>query len=108
MHLQQIRFAQIATGIKTIEVRINDAKRQKLAVGDTIKFINNKYPNKTITKTIENVIKYTSLIELFQNIPLSEAGYGVGISSEAAAHDTSQYYNLDEERQFGVVAIFLS
>lgn len=108
MHLQSLRFEQITNGTKTIEVRIYDKKRQKLKVGDSIQFINNKISNKTITKTIMDIIRFPTLNELFQKVSLTKAGYPPGTSSEAATLDTQQYYDLAEETQFGVVAIFLS
>ena len=108
MHLRSIRFDQIAASTKTIAVRLNDQKRQQLKIGDSIQFINNDLPDHTITKTIQNISKYSSLAELFQNISLIEAGYPIGTSSEEATLDTSQYYDANEEMHLGVIAIFLS
>ncbi len=108
MHLRSLRFEQIANGTKTIEVRIYDEKRQKLKVGDNIQFINNEFPNKIITKTIKDIIKFPTLTELFQKVSLAEAGYPLGTSIEESTIDTQQYYNQIEEIRFGVVAIFLN
>ena len=38
MRLNKLPFGQIVDGKKTIEVRLNDAKRKLLAVGDEILF----------------------------------------------------------------------
>ncbi len=108
MHLRSLRFKQIANGTKTIEVRLNDPKRQKLTIGDSIQVINNDIPDNTITKTVKDISKYPSLAELFKNISLVDAGYPVDSSSEEATLDTSQYYDPSEEKQFGVIAILLS
>ncbi len=108
MHLRALRFEQIANGTKTIEVRLNDPKRQKLTVGDHIQFINNDIPDNMIIKTIKDISKYPALAELFKNISLVDAGYPVNTSSEEATLDTSQYYDPSEEKQFGVIAILLS
>ena len=40
MNLQPGPFRKVKSGEKTIELRLNDEKRQRVAVGDQIEFLN--------------------------------------------------------------------
>ena len=39
MNLESSAFLKIANGNKTIELRLNDEKRQKINIGDQIEFL---------------------------------------------------------------------
>ena len=67
MRLNKLPFGQIVDGKKTIEVRLNDAKRKLLAVGDEILFSNRDNPNQTIIKTIKDLRLYNSFAEMANN-----------------------------------------
>lgn len=51
MNLQEPHFTNVKTGIKQYEIRINDKKRQKMNIGDTVT-INNDFTVKIIDKKI--------------------------------------------------------
>ena len=62
MRLNKLPFEQIVDGKKTIEVRLNDAKRKLIAVGDEILFSNRDNPNQTVVK---KVVDFFLLIEYY-------------------------------------------
>ena len=51
MGLHGVYFDAIKKGTKTVEVRLNDEKRRKIKVGDTIEFI--KIPEQNEILTVE-------------------------------------------------------
>ena len=48
MNLAPSPFEMIASGKKTIELRLNDEKRRKIQIEDFIQFTNVKSPNESI------------------------------------------------------------
>ena len=54
MRLNPIPMENIRNGNKIIELRLYDEKRRKIAVGDTIKFVNSK----NITDTLRRRLHY--------------------------------------------------
>ncbi len=104
MHLNEGPYTLIEKGIKNIEFRVNDEKRQKIKIGDTITFykrplekdiikvkvIDLKYYKNQLDMYTENFCKY--LQELYKT-PLD------------AANDSS-YYTEEEVEKYGCVAIY--
>ena len=60
MKLNPDPFEMICSGKKTIELRLNDEKRQKIKVGDTIRFC--KLPNLD-----EELVVSVTKVEVFSN-----------------------------------------
>jgi ASC-1-like (ASCH) protein len=81
--------------IKKVECRLNDEKRQLLKVGDEIVFELRPDSVESIEKTIVALHTFTNFEEMFEQFP------------EERINDVYQYYSLEEERKFGVVAIEL-
>lgn len=52
MKLRENPFIAMKTGYKTIELRLNDEKRQTLNIGDSIVFQSIDSPSNTITKVM--------------------------------------------------------
>jgi ASC-1-like (ASCH) protein len=57
MKLKPKPFEKIKSGEKTIEIRLFDEKRQKLAIGDNIKFINIENREEIVAEVID-LLKY--------------------------------------------------
>lgn len=107
MRLNKLPFGQIVDGKKTIEVRLNDAKRKLLAVGDEILFSNRDNPNQTIVKTIKDLRLYNSFAEMANNENCVLAGFDKGYTVQSVIYTYHTYYSPEEEQQFGVVVIEL-
>ena len=98
MKLQQSPFEKIRESTKTIEIRLNDEKRQLLHVGDEIEFTSLHNPEQTILTEVVELLHFPTFEELFSQLPPNE--YGGGASS-----DMYQHYSKDDEDRFGVLGI---
>lgn len=102
MKLKNGPFNKIKNGTKTIELRLNDEKRQKLNINDNIEFSNIKTSEK-ITVKIKNLHKYKSFQELYKHFDKIAIGYE---EDEIANYkDMEEYYSKEEQAEYGVLGI---
>lgn len=105
MHYMKLRndpFNLIKSGTKTIELRLNDLKRQKIKVGDLIEFTNRVTDEKMLVRVID-LIKFNSFSDLYKNF--SKVSMGYREDEEANPSDMELYYSLEEQEKYGVLAI---
>ena len=105
LKLNPIPFSQIESGIKTIELRLYDEKRQKIAVGDTLIFTHRNDEKKTITVKVTALHRFENFEKLYACLPLTKCGYSKENAKSASSSDMAQYYTPEDEKQFGVVGI---
>lgn len=102
MKLQNDPFNGIKDGTKTIELRLNDEKRQALKIGDLIEFTN-IVTSEVLRVKIENIYKYDSFEELYKHFDKVELGYK---KEEIAKYeDMLKYYSKEEQDKYGVLGI---
>ena len=102
MHLHHHPFCLIQNGYKTIEMRLNDEKRQLIHVGDTIEF-SDRDTEEMIQAKVVQLHHFSSFQELYQKLDKKELGY---LEEEKAnPKDMEKYYPLDEQEKYGVVGI---
>ena len=97
MRLNPIPMENIRNGNKTIELRLYDEKRRKIAVGDTIKFVNSKNITDTLCVTVVDLFVFDSFDELYKTLPLSECGYTKDNIDQASPQDMDCYYSEEEQ-----------
>lgn len=102
MKLHNDPFNLIKSGTKTIELRLNDLKRQKIKVGDLIEFTNRVTDEKMLVRVID-LIKFNSFSDLYKNF--SKVSMGYREDEEANPSDMELYYSLEEQEKYGVLAI---
>lgn len=102
MNLQQDPFDQIVSGVKTIELRLNDDKRRKVNVGDLIEFTCNGH---TARVRVTELHPFNSFEALYHNLDLVKCGYAPHELSTAKASDMLHYYNAEQQQQWGVLGI---
>lgn len=102
MRLHDEPFKKIQSGSKTIELRLNDEKRQLINVGDVIKFTNRITLEEMNTIVVE-LHKYPSFEELYKHFDKVEIGYNE--DEEANPSDMEKYYSKEEQEKYGVVGI---
>ena len=102
MKLNNEPFNLIKSGSKTIELRLNDEKRRKLAVGDKIEFINKDTNEKIMTEVIK-LHNYPSFEELYKHFDKATLGYSEGAKAEPS--DMNKYYSEEEQNKYGVLGI---
>jgi ASC-1-like (ASCH) protein len=94
MRLHPGPFERVKSGEKNVECRLNDEKRQQLAVGDTIVF-QNRSNDETVERKVVALHTFPDFKSMFKKFP------------EEKINDIYQYYTPEEEKECGVVAIEL-
>ncbi len=102
MNLNNNPFNLIKNGTKTIELRLNDEKRQLLKENDFIEFTNRVTLEKIIVK-IEGLYKYSNFKELYKHFDKIAIGYDK--YDIANPKDMEKYYSKEEQDKYGVVGI---
>lgn len=102
MRLHNGPFEKIKSGTKTIEMRLNDEKRQLIKVGDFIKFIN-RVTEEELTTLVKDLYYYESFDELYKHFDKVSIGYD--LEDDADPNDMSQYYSNEDIENYGVVGI---
>lgn len=107
MRLNELPFTQIEEGKKTLEVRLYDAKRQLLRVGDEIVFFNRSNMEQTILKTIKDLRRYPTFKDMAENENYRLCGFNAKDSVQDVVDCYHTYYTAEEELKFGVLVIEL-
>lgn len=107
MKLQPEPFEKIASGQKTIELRLNDEKRRKLCINDVIEFRNVQDESRTIRTRITALHHFPSFDALYAALPLEKCGYEPDEIAHASARDMDRYYPQEEQHHWGVLGIEL-
>ena len=104
MNLDDEPFCQIANGHKTIELRLDDERRQNLKIGDYITFTNNQSSEKIVAK-IKALHKFPNFAELYKSLDLTKCGYSPDQLATASPQDMLKYYPAEKQAQYGVLGI---
>lgn len=106
MNLVPSAFKKIADGSKTIELRLNDEKRQRIKAQDTVVF--NCFSTKDIiTAKVSGLHKFSDFEELYKALPLEKCGYTVTELDTAHYTDMEQYYTKEQIEKYGALGIEL-
>lgn len=104
MNLSPSPFSRIADGSKTIELRLNDEKRQKIAVGDTIVFTHTE-TKETLSAKVLALHKFPDFEALYKALPLEKCGYKVSELATAHYTDMEEYYSQEKIQKYGALGI---
>ena len=104
MKLFKSPFEKIRSGQKTIELRLNDEKRQRIQVGNYIEFTQTETKEKIVAEVI-GLYRFESFAELYQELPLLKCGYTEDTVDSAKPEDMDKYYSGEEQRKYGVIGI---
>lgn len=102
MSLYPSAFELIDNGIKKVEMRLNDEKRQKLAVGDLIIFTNTETRKEILTE-ITGLKSFKTFDELYSSYEKTVIGYKK--NEVANPKDMLNYYSKEQIIKYGVLAI---
>ena len=106
-HLHSDIFDIVKNGKKDIEVRINDEKRKKLSIGDTLIFLRRPYEDEEIRAKVVGLEYYDYFDELVNHYDM-ERIYLDGYSKEEYLNEMKRFYTREEQDENGVVAIIFS
>jgi ASC-1-like (ASCH) protein len=104
MRLDPAPFRMIRSGETTIELRLYDEKRRRIAVGDTIVFTETE-TGEQMTVSVTALHIFPSFEKLYRALPLTKCGYTEAEQKTAGPDDMLAYYSAEQQRQYGVVGI---
>ena len=102
MRLNDGPFTDIKNGTKTIELRLNDEKRQLLKEKDLIEFTNRETSEQMLVEIVK-LHHYPSFEELYKHFDKVSMGYKD--DEIADPKDMEKYYSKEEQQKYGVVGI---
>lgn len=106
MNLIPSAFSKIADGSKTIELRLNDEKRQRIKNGDTVAFSCSSNKDIIMAQVI-GLHKFSDFEELYRALPLKRYGYTQDELSTAHYNDMEHYYTKEQIKKYGALGIEL-
>ena len=101
MHLQQGPFLAIASGRKTVELRLYDEKRSRIQPGDEIRFVSPA--GESLTAVVTALHRFPDFAALFAALDKRLLGYGE--EETADSRDMDRYYPPQQQARYGVVGI---
>lgn len=105
MKLKSEPFHKIKSGSKTIELRLNDEKRQHVQMGDFIEFSQIDDSSQRLTVRVTALHHSNSFAELYAALPKEKLGYA---PDETPVPDhMDAYYPRDKQEKYGVLGIEL-
>jgi len=107
MKLYSGPFQAIKTGYKSIELRLNDEKRQKLQIGDHIEFTCIDSPDEKIIKKIKALHEFENFEILFQKLPLLRCGETPFSLREADPEKMRNFYSPEKLEKYHALGIEL-
>ncbi len=105
MKLQKAPFMKIKNGSKTIELRLNDEKRQLVQVGDFIEFTLLDDSAEKIQTRVTALHHFASFQELYASLPKEKLGYAPSETPDPDHMDA--YYPREKQEKYGVLGIEL-
>lgn len=105
MKLNASPFEMIASGEKTVELRLYDEKRRQISVGDMIRFSDINDASRTLLTEVKDLFVFDSFEALYKALPLTECGYTDETARTASPEDMRKYYTPELEKKYGVLGI---
>lgn len=106
MNLEPSAFLKIAKGSKTIELRLNDEKRQRIKIDDRIEFRCSEI-NSIISAEVIKLHKFPNFEQLYKVLPLEKCGYSKNHLKTAHYTDMEKYYTKEQIEKYGALGIEL-
>lgn len=104
VHLDSDIFDIVSNGTKDVEIRVNDEKRRKLSVGDTLVFLKRPDDIESIRATITNLVYFNSFEEVVDYYEMRRI-YLENATKDEYINLMKKFYSDEEVEKYGVVAI---
>ena len=104
MKLRERYYEYILHGTKRIEIRLNDEKRQKIKIGDKIKFLNESNLNEYFKVKVIGLLRYDSLDNLLRDFDCSILADS-SISCEDLKKILEEFYTKEKQDEYGILGI---
>ena len=103
-HLHPDIFELVKDGKKDVEVRLNDEKRQKLKVGDTLIFLKRPDELEKVEAKVIGLEYFNDFIEVANHYKM-ERIHQPELTKEEYVNDMQRFYSKEEQNKYGVVCI---
>jgi len=104
VHLHPLVFDIVLNKDKDVEIRVNDEKRRKLNIGDTLVFLKRPDDKEEIKATITNLVYFNNFLEVTDYYDMKRI-YLEDTTKEDYINLMKQFYSEEEVNKYGVVAI---
>lgn len=102
MKVQTKYYNLLKSGVKTVELRLWDEKRQLIKVGDEITFSDLSNPADTFAAQVLSLHRAGSFDELCNIVSPAQAGF---TAKEELINCLQEFYTPDAQQEYGVVGI---
>ena len=102
MKVQEKYYNLLKSGIKTIELRLYDEKRQKIKLGDELVFENLNNPSDSFVGTVINLHRADDFKSLAGKIPVPKTGFQ---NKEELIETMKIFYPPERQKELGVLGI---
>ena len=102
LNVKEKYYNMLKSGVKTIELRLFDEKRQQIKVGDDIEFSNNSDADDKFTAKVIKLHRAENFSELCKNIDCRNAGFD---TEKELIKVLGEFYSAERQTQSGVVGI---
>ena len=103
LKLYSTYFNLIKNCKKIIECRLNDEKRQKINIGDTIEFLNTENKNEILMAKVSQIYHFKTFKEMATTLNPTSLGFNGKTINEIVA-SYNNIYSTENELKYGVVA----
>ena len=104
VHLHADVFEIVKNGPKDVEVRLNDEKRRKLKIGDTLIFLKRPDEDEEIKAKVIDLKYYDNFSSLLKDFDMKRI-YLENYTEEMYLKEMERFYPIEEQQELGVVAI---
>ena len=104
VHLHPEVFDIVLNKDKDVEIRVNDEKRRKLNIGDTLVFLKRPDDIESISATITNLVYFNSFLDVTNYYDMKRI-YLEGTTKDEYINLMKKFYSDEEVSKYGVVAI---
>lgn len=104
MKLQPNQFSFMKDGTKRIEIRLNDTKRKRIKIGDTIKFFKEPDLEESFETKVIELNHYKDFEKLFANYDIDILA-DKSITKEDLLKELEKFYSKEKQKEYGVLGI---
>lgn len=104
MNLYPLPFDAVRSRTKTVEMRLNDEKREKIRIGDLIRFTNVESGEELLVRVLDRRV-FQSFEELYACYDKVSIGYKP--DEEEDPGDMLLYYTKEKIKRYGALALVI-
>ena len=104
IHLDSDIFEIVENNSKNVEIRVNDEKRRKLNIGDTLVFLKRPDDIEKLTAKVTNLVYFNNFREVTNYYDMKRI-YLDGTPKDEFVDLMKRFYSDDAVETYGVVAI---